>query len=744
MPEAIPLLTAGPTRPPDAEPKAPPSILAALAKTNPDGTPRSEKVRAADIRQFAESCFEANRWWTVEAITCRKMVAGDQWGIWDNRTNTWISDPEQESDDRTRATENIIEPAIDQAGAEIAKDPPQLKFLAGASEIADQAASEFATKIGSFLQRQHRLDEVYACSGDEVLKVGESWLLVQWRKDRGPRGKVGSEMTVPPQFDETGKVTSGPEFEDKFGLTGDLEFRLIPGEMVAAEPRSKALNARDSIALCMRETISEAELRDRYPDTHQRVQTDGGQQPDSDEASVTRADRSNPSGSGSSFDNADPSKHKQATIYTVWVRATDGFPHGTMVCVSRDTICAEGRNEQYQAEGEQPDLPPRIPFPLFQAVAGKRATSGRGRSRVLNAIGPQQERNEILSKRQDHYALLGNGKLLAPVALQSEFTDQVGQVIRYSHRMMGADTIRYLLPPPMPDYKQGLDSCEDRINNAIGINESTQGQVPFSNTSGRAMDKAQQKDFTRLGPIKSSLFHQFAEGVRLGLRLMRRYATEPRMMMTVGDGQATNLEFFVGAKLASCVDVVPFNDQMLPQDPTARHLAINSAFQTLSTIQDEKMRREAARLMRLQNDEAFLDEIDPHQTKAEENTKLLWANEPVEVEEWDDALTHKAELERFMCSVEWRKRVKAESQDPQFAQVDPMTGMQVPPSKLNSPLYQATMALWQQHAAKMQPAPAAPPMPGQTGMPPMPGAAPEPQGAPQAPSGPAPVAGGQP
>ncbi len=689
-----------------------PSLLAALKETKADGSPRDPKERGLALVAVARAWFDNQRWVVREQIKCREMVNGKQWGYFDDKLWSWIPDPEAEDDDEVRLVVNLIKPATDQMIAMLTRDPPQFGATGGQNEIADTAASQFATELIRFDWRSDRLDEMFRLSAKNVAEVGESWLLTQWDPQGGPWGKVGEEFSLvetPPPVPGMPPSTDF-KIEDKLGLQGTPKTRLIPGENVAVDPHARSSDA-DGLAIFVRERVSRAEMRERFPDKWEKVATgEDGSEGTQDQDDADRADRTSVLGDAPTWGRGDDPKKESVDLYSCWIRATSDYPRGRMVCVASDgTICHEGHNEVYQLEDEEPDLAPRVPWPLSRAICDPHDSSPRGRSRVLDAMEPQQAYNELISKEMEHYATIANTKVTLPAGLNVEWTDKIGQVIRVPRNLpLQSGAIGYLQPPVPPDYLTPAREFEAKVEKILGVNQSTQGQVPYSNTSGRAINAAAEKDETRIAPVKRALMATWAEVMLFRLRLYRRYATYERQMLMVGENHATEFEFWDRSKLSKTLDVVVYNDAMLPSDPTAKGLAINQIAMTLGQIQDEKFRVQVARMYGLRNFESVLSEMNRHDEKAERENRKIMSGEPVEVWEADDHLVHKARIEDLINSEQFERQVAEERANPEFQTVDPMTGQPVP----DSPTFNAAMAHWQQHAEYLQPPGAAPGVPG--------------------------------
>lgn len=494
---------------------------------------------------------------------------------------------------------------------------------------------------------------------------------------------------------------------------GELSYRFPMRDQVAFDATSRVPGGKDGIGVFIKWRESRARLMQIAPDKFKDLAK-------SSESSATRSpreestQRTSPIGGGAKDDESE-----MLDVLCLYLRDRDDAPRGNRIVVCDGKILEEGENDVYPTEEESArgELWPEENWPLYTFIADERENCPWGRSRTVDAIPIQHAINGCYSKAIQHIGIIANVKYILPSGLDWEPTDEPGQVARVATRfwqMTAGRPVQMTQPPQMPpEYLNTAVSLIERLEYATGVNAASMGNAPSSQPSGRLTENLQQRDNTRIAPMKRSHDNQWGKIQTYALRLYRKYATGGRWLRVVGPDQAVALKFFQVADLAAGTEIYVINDTSLPRDPAKRQMMLSNMTKDLAQMQTDELKTGYLEMMHVPEVNDWLQRRSPHQIKAIRNCRLLLLNEsdggapppgwppntPIP-DPWDNALIHKAELERFATSSEWLERVKAERADPA--------------NMGQSPLQMRTVALWTyftQHA--MPQAPAGPPQPGQ-------------------------------
>ena len=700
-----------------------PEILRALRTKDEDGEPIPADKRAKELHKAAKGWFEAHQWYYREAKECLAMECGAQWGYWNKSTARWEPTPESRERDQVRITANLIKPGVDQATAILTSEPPVFRCAAATSEGSDQGAAEAGNDLADHIWRFHHLDDDYRGTARAAFSLGTAFLLVEWDRSKGPL----FADPMQPVLGEDGSVSP------TYRMLGDLRFTRLKRDQVAFDPA--AAHPQDGIGLFVRRRMSRARLAELFPDRKDKLPGSGTDTTE-DAGGESAVERFSPATNGSSLfpeERAD-----RVDVFTFYRRASSDLPRGAVYVFTEDAMFHEGENDVYPTDEERArgELWPRINWPVLAFLGDQREDSPWGRGRTVDAIPINKFVNGALSKAVQHAAILANAKPYLPKGIDFEWTDEPGQVIRYG-RTFQPGMFGYVLPPSMPpEYMQLVQAGRELIENGMGINAASNGATPTSDASGRLVQQLQQRDTTRLAPIKQAHDAQWAEVINFALRLYRRHAGEQRAILVIGQNKATQLKLFSGASLAAGTDVIVCNNQSIPRDPAQKTVFLTNFFQTWSQIQDERGQQLLCELYGLSDFRNFLERLDPQGVRARRLKQQILAGFPLPTfpapqapvmpgmpappappagaMPWDHALTFKAELESLLTSEEYEQKVGAQKRSP-----DPLTGL---PAGV-SPLEQQAVALWQwysdQAAAAM-----APPMPAGGAVLPGPGSPP--------------------
>lgn len=724
-----------------------PGILEALKRTG------EKDDRPAKLEALAKEWFDAHAWYIREAKECEAHDQGNHWGYIDERTGMWVGNTLDEDQDRVRITVNVTKAVNDTAGAMLCQDAPIFKSCPGKPGVAPAAANEAASSFLDYAWNFHNLDDLYRQVGRSAFSTGTSFVLLEWDKTIGPLQLVGAQsvaqapfsLTSPPPAPPSPEMGAAAPAELAEAMTGggpaetespsedaaealptqdvqkpegNLRYRILMRDQVAFDPTSRATGGTDGIGVIVKWRESRTRLMEMLPpEKFNKLNSDTGSRNAQWGGSEERTQRTSPATGASASETKDDEETIDLLVF--YLRSRNGRPRGDCIMVGGGQILYEGENDIYPTpeEQEKGESWPSENWPLFTFIADQRENCPWGRSRTVDAIPIQHAINGCYSKALQHIALIANSFYITPAGLDWQPQDEPGGVARVAQRfwsMTNGAPIQMASPPQMPpEYMNVAASLIERLEYATGVNAASLGNTPTSQASGKLTDSLQQRDNTRIAPMKRSHDNQWGRVQDYAMRLFRRNATGKRMLRVIGEDLSVEKRFFDVADLASGTDVYVVNDTSVPRDPMKRVMFYQNVMTMVANAKSEETARMALESIRVPEINEWIQRSSPHQTKAVRCTRLLLLGEsdgtqldpmafasppppnvPIPAP-WDNPMIFKAEIERFAASATYLDRVKAEKQDPQNAG--------------KSPLEQRTVWYWTYFAQKVQMA-AQPPM----------------------------------
>lgn len=649
---SVPGLTAAPHR------SLAPDVCRALEE--PD------KLRQAQmLRDVCSEWFRAHAWYYREAAECKAFYAGFHWGFWSEPRGLWETQPRTRNPDEVRLTVNIYGALMDQGAAMLTQDDPHFDTAAVKNEIRDVAASEATSQFTDYWWRQYRLGQKYRLTGRTVLNEGTALIYVRYDQTAGPMVDAGYEMVEPPEFDELGLLTREPVFENKKKPAGGMCWDILPVDGFAPDPSATSEN--DGAGVFLRFQKPRSWLYENYPEAY--AQNEGTPYAGVDTSTVSQESTiigrtSTVTLTSASLVNSGSSVSQDMVWIYVWYgRQTPKYPRGTMRVFAQDgALLDEGDNPVYPVTelGEDDSFEVSTHWPVIRVICDEREGSYWGMGRGPKLIGPQKAINGLWSKALQHAAKIANAKMKLPAGLSDSWNDQIGQVFRIP-RTVQADQIGYVAPPSMvQEYGPLASQMQAHMEYLFGVNAATQGQLPSSDTSGIAIGRLQQRDMTRMAPIKRNIDAGWAEAVKLGLKFWRRWSPGKVKALVAGPNKATAVKEFDSSSFSETTDIQAFNNTFLPSDPSQRMVWLSTFAQTMAQVQDPRLRTLLIRMTNIGDFASFLDNLDPDDVKARRNNLKLLRGESPMVLPCDHALTNKAALEELMKSEEWEDMVRQE------------------------------------------------------------------------------------
>lgn len=660
----------------------------------------TEQARA--LLAIADAWFQDNSWYYRETAECQAFYAGAHWGYWNDKSNQWIAVPRFRPRNEVRMSVPAYKAIVDQATAMLTQDDPHFDVTAAKSEGRDTAASEAAAAFTKFWWTRHRLTDKYRLTARETFHTGTSFIYVRWDPSRGEFAPGMPMPKFPPEIGPDGSLVMEP---GGFQPTGDVTFEILPTDSVAPDPA--ASGDQEGQGIFLRVQVTRQQLRIMFPEKYEEAPSaipgvaDAGGNFES--STIARWSPITESGHQPQPQSADV-----VWLYTMFARRSQDLPVGAMRIFADGVIFYKGDNPVYSEPGTNV-VSSRLNWPILAARCDERQGAYFGLGRGVAMIPLNKAINGLWSKALQHMAMIANAKVTLPAGLAADWTDEVGSVLRLP-RTIQSNLIGFVNPPPMPDYGLMIDRAKAEMEYEAGVGAATQGQLPSSDTSGIALGRLQQRDMTRIAPVKRSLDATWADAISLALSFWRRWASGAVKVLVAGENKQTQIKEFDAKTFSETTDVQPFNNTFLPQDPSARMMWLSSFAQTIGSIQDPQIKMLLIRLANVKDVEPFLTNMNPDDDKARRNNLVLLAGGDPMTLPCDNALVHKMVLEEMMKSEQWEQVVRQE--EAQTASTDPLTGQ---PRPGVSALKTKSLNLWNYFnmiAQGMNPMQAGMPQPG--------------------------------
>ena len=618
------------------------TIASALAQGK-EGRARALEGIAKDWSRFHERLFQ-------EAEEAWHFHSGSQWGYRESFSGTWV-DIARTAPDIVRLTVNKIRPYVFQAVSILRTGGTVFGAVASKSDRADSSAAEAADAFSEYIWRSHKLSGMAEDGALHALVGGSAFVHVQWDPSRGRPVVVEERLIREPEIDDEGTIVDEGEWEDIEEPEGDLLFERLTMRQVVADPA--AYRDQTGSGLFIRQELPRATIKRMFSLTDANVPHTSG---DSEDMTEIRR-------MGQTPDGATSEGRDSAIVWTFYAPSSKKYPRGLRIVFSEGKEIESGENPMYPEEDEPDEMWPRPQFPVLQLGFTPRPHSYYNAGAVYAVLDCQRALNGIASKSVQHVAKIGNAKVRVPKGRGQDWSDEVGQVIEVG-RNESADKYGYVQPPPLSTENVVLwRQFDAEIQSGLGINAATAGQNLRSEDSGLKIQNLQKRDIGRLEPVKNRQDAVWGEIVLYALRLFRRYATTERKVVIAGEDNQLAVRSFDASQLGTIVDIMVFNDQSIPRDPTEKILWLAQFVQSGVLTLPPEQRQEMIAIMGLRDFKGFMKQEGHHRLKARRHALLILNGEqPQDLWEEDDHLQHMAEMSKLRCGEEWAAKAAQDEQ----------------------------------------------------------------------------------
>lgn len=645
--------------------------------------PKDDPSLVDKVAELWEDSWKAKSMRNALEARCVAFYDGLQWLRWSTEQAKYIPNIMFPRHIRP-ITENEVGHTVDDAVAILSASQPSFYCPPASTDEADRNRADVATSVAEHLQETLNTPEF-----DEDLKLwksitGMACLESEYNEKAGPWDPVMGVNPATGQPEPMVMGEDGPVLKSAFPTgkpvrrpRGAIERNLYTSLETFPDPASSGYH--DAAWVAFATTVSPKDAERRFGLTASEVENLKGQGRWAKFVALARRVFSNftisPSGTARTGGDIVLVKLHQAPCAEA--------PSGRCIMVLGGKVIYD---EPSQTEGQV-----RFPFSVF--------THGRNRKRwfpagiVERLLEVQEELNRVLTRYGNTVRLMGNPKILLPGdsgVNQKAWTDKEGEIVRYNPGANG-EKPEYMqgvtMPPAVMQYIQHLLATFQRL---AGINESTMGILPSSDTSGKAIQALQGRDTMRLSKVSRRDARTWAKVMSYELFLAARYWPEDYKISVVGRDLKPFLLTFDGSQFLDPVDIRVVTGEGMPDDPQAAQQAINQMFAPggpMVTL-PPSMRRHFLSLSKNPSLRFLLMDENPYELNVRRQIADCKAGQKPIVIYNDDHATARRILSSYMVSEEFRELEDAQKQlvaalDTEHAQYEQMPkdgqGITMPP-----------------------------------------------------------------
>jgi hypothetical protein len=176
-----------------------------------------------------------------------------------------------------------------------------------------------------------------------------------------------------------------------------------------------------------------------------------------------------------------------------------------------------------------------------------------------------------------------HGKYLAArghALMSSALTDQSGEIVEYDP-VPNAAPPTAMQTPSIPQYAyQEDDYILSKMDDIVGINEASRGQMPSASIPAIGMQFLVEQDDTRIGTVTEQNEYAYADTGRQILKFVSNYYNEERVLKIAGKPMEYVVKNFRGEDLRNNHDVVVIRGSTLPGSKVLRRQEIINLHQS--------------------------------------------------------------------------------------------------------------------------------------------------------------------
>ena len=553
------------------------------------------------------------------------FLVGEQWTRFNRVSQTLIADDDPMW--RVRMVLNYILPTVETFVGKVTENRPGFICMPSTSDDDDIEAARQCDKLLEYMWQEmdmliklRELAKWVACAPAGFIK---SW----WDPTLGE--EFVSQLPSPDgAVDEMG----APILKTESKKTGAPVIEILSPLEVTWDPGAKNM---ESCRWIMHTNYMHIDhIRARWPKKGKSINPTKSMVADEYSHSVIKEVRGSMGDESSDLD--------RVPVVEYFEKASPRYPQGLYALVAGGIVLETG------------DLAyDELPFQMVRHNTVPGRFVGEGLVRPL--IPAQKELNKSVSQRIENKNLHAQPKWRAEKGSveKGAITDEPGEIIFYNR---SAQRPPEPLPPTPLSPEHRMIEAEQRqhIEAISGISEYTRGMAP-SGISGRAIGLLADLDQTKLGPT----VREFESAIeKLCSRLLLLWRDNMPVSQTISViGRNTGLEVFeFHSRNVKDTRVRVLANSMLPRHPSYRREQVMQMFQlgVLGDPADPKTKMLTRKMMEFGDIDKLHGDRDRDRNYAREEIHTISRGQWVDVQPWEDHITHIDEHLGFMKSIDFR------------------------------------------------------------------------------------------
>lgn len=541
--------------------------------------------------------------------------ANKQWIAFDT-VNKRLYEPEM-ADGQVRFTGNRIQPIIRTELSKLTKNKPTCYVIPCTSEESDIKAAKTGEKVLEYLWNKLNLQEVNHELAMWALTTGTGFVKPYWNPNKG-------DKLIDPNTGET-------------VMTGEVDIEVHSIFDVKLDPTAKKWS--EVKWFCLQKLRTVEYVKDVYG---VEVEPEKGILESNMFDSQLKDLQNMASVEQKSTENC-------VIVKEFWEKPSSDYPNGRRITVANGKLLLTIDDIGFGAE----DKTERV-LPLFHMVHIRVPGRVWGMSVVESLIPIQREYNKTRSQIIENNNKIANPPLLVEYGSLSPNQEEIlgvpGEIIEYNN---GFNPPKYAdVQPISSDVYRNLEQCVEEFYFVSGQNETSQGNVPTSVTSGSAISYLQEQSDAKMAATVENYEKCIERFSAYMLKIVQIKYDRPRMITISGKNRSLEAVNFQGADLTSNDVRVQAGSSIPSSKPAKQQYVLDMVrYKVLDPEKDSEMIR---KMLDLGNTDEMYDDlaIDVNQATAEQEG---WKSGKLEqvVRDFFNHQTHIEEHNKFRKSTEY-------------------------------------------------------------------------------------------
>tara|TARA_R110001583_G_scaffold36222_2_gene119361 strand:+ start:183 stop:2501 length:2319 start_codon:yes stop_codon:yes gene_type:complete len=560
-----------------------------------------DKEIVSKLKEWFTGAHDSKQYYERDWELYRLYLKGDQLVVRHKDTGEIVRLTAEDSK-RLRSVNNVLRPTARSLVGKLTRTIPTCTVLPATSDFEEQHGARAASGFLQYLRRKENLDVKYLDVNNKLPWAGNSFMQVSWDYAGGedisyceicdyyeyehdsvdeecPQCAAQKEAEAAMMAETQSAIATAQMQDVAAGASahpiplpspdsmqlgplpldaptppliaaneGDIKVRVRDPRDVFIDPGAESLEQAQVV--CLREVVSVAQARARFPDFGNIIKSEGDIQ--SDHTAQARYNSTDTYGNSESLDD-------HCYIYEFHERKTPQYPKGRCIFMINDTIVREMESPYYMFNR----------FPIFHFMFDKNDGEFWGEPFLAQSWHRQREINQVETQIREHVELLLRPKFFKAIGSRitaDELTATSAQVVTYN---AAAGRNYFESPPPIPQdvFRRNAQLAAD-IRQQAAVTDQEAG-ITMSDPNGRAMAIIEAEADQQVGPVIMRNNSEWREMHRCALMLVQSYYHPDRKFTVIGpDGMQTYS--FDAIRLSPGFDIQLEQEDGLSRNPAVR------------------------------------------------------------------------------------------------------------------------------------------------------------------------------